>query len=233
MRRIQASISSTSPSATCFELNGIRAAAARRRGGRPAAARSSGASRRARFAWPAAAALLAAALGAPAAARVYVTQQQALARLFPAPAEVSRQTAYLSEAQAARVAELAGRPLEHRVVPYYVGRRDGRVVGYAFTDVHLVRTLPESVLFAVDPDGRIRSVEILSFDEPPEYLPGPRWLAQLEGRSLDESLSLKRDIRTLSGATLSSRAVTAAARRVLALFEVIVAGGATAAEGRP
>jgi Na+-translocating ferredoxin:NAD+ oxidoreductase RnfG subunit len=177
--------------------------------------------------------LAAAAAVAPARARVYVTQQEALARLFPAPVEVSRHTAYLSEEQAARVAELAGRPLEHRVVPYYVGRRDGQVIGYAFTDVHLVRTLSESVLFALDAGGRIRSVEILSFDEPPEYLPGPRWLEQLEGRALDENLSLKRDIRTLTGATLSSRAITAAARRVLALFEVIAgAGGGAAGERR-
>jgi hypothetical protein len=173
------------------------------------------------------------AAGAPALARVYATQQEALARLFPAPVEVSRHTAYLSEEQAARVAELAGRPLEHRVVPYYVGRREGEVVGYAFTDVHLVRTLQESVLFAVDAGGRIRSVEILSFDEPPEYLPGPRWLEQLEGRELDADLSLKRGIRTLSGATLSSRSITAAARRVLALFEVIRAGGGTALGVRP
>lgn len=173
--------------------------------------------------------------GGAAQARVYSTQQEALARAMPPPIEISRRTAYLSEEQARRVEELSGEPLEYRVVPYYAGIRDGRVVGYAFTDVHRVRTLPESVLFALEPDGRIRSAEILSFDEPQDYLPGARWLQQFDQRRLDEGLSLKRDIRTLAGATLSARAVTGAARRVLALFQVIVReGGAPGApEGRP
>jgi len=212
------SISSTWPSAICSEPNGARGAAVRRRCRPPAAARRG----RVR-AFVALTALLAGAGGRLGWARVFATQQEALARIFPPPAVVERRTAYLSDEQVRRVGELSGELQEHRVVPYYVGLRDGRAVGYAFTDVHLVRTLPESVLFAVDPEGRIRTTEILSFDEPQEYLPGARWLEQLTGRPLDEDLSLKRKIRTLSGATLSARAMTGSARRVLALFRVIVA----------
>jgi len=211
------SISSTWPSAICSEPGGGGGGAG---GGPPP---PPAAARRGRVrAFVALTALLAGAGGRLGWARVYATQQEALARLFPPPGVVERRTAYLSEEQVRRVGELSGEPQEHRVVPYYVGVRDGGVVGYAFTDVHLVRTLMESVLFAVNPDGRIRSTEILSFDEPQEYLPGPRWLDQLKGRPLDEGLSLKRDIRTLSGATLSARAMTGSARRVLALFQVIV-----------
>lgn len=163
---------------------------------------------------------------APAAwARVYATQQEALARLLPPPATIERHTAYLTEEQARRVEDLSGESLQRHVVPYYVGREEGKVIGYAFTDSHLVRTLPESVLFGLDDAGRIRSTEILSFDEPSEYLPSPRWLKQFEQQALDDRLSLKRDIRTLTGATISSRVVTEAARRVLALYQVIIREG--------
>ena len=162
----------------------------------------------------------------PAAwARVYATQQEALSRLLPPPATIERYTAYLTEEQARRVEDLCGESLQRHVVPYYVGRVEGKVIGYAFTDSHIVRTLPESVLFALDDAGRIRSTEILSFDEPPEYLPGPRWLKQFEQRALDDQFSLKQDIRTLTGATISSRVVTEAARRVLALYQVIIRDG--------
>ncbi len=206
-------INSIWPSAISSRAGGVRVAIARRRGRRPAAVRRLLA---------AGAVVVWTALAGAAQARVYATQQEALARLMPPPLEIARRTAYLTEEQARRVEKLCGEKLEYRVVPYYVGTLDGRATTYAFTDTHLVRTLPESVLFALEPDGRIRSTEILSFDEPQDYLPGPRWLQQLEGRPLDERLSLKRDIRTLSGATLSARAATAAARRVLALFQVIV-----------
>jgi len=179
------------------------------------------------------AAVLAVAAPPAARARVYATQQEALERLLPPPAEIERRTAYLSAHQARRVEELSGQPLEHRVIPYYVGRLEGKVIGYAFTDAHLVRTLPESVLFGLDPGGRIRSTEILSFDEPPDYLPTERWLKQFENHGLDEGLSLKRDIRTLTGATISSRVITQAARRVLALYQVLIgeAGGGGATGG--
>ncbi|MCZ6777818.1 MAG: FMN-binding protein [Acidobacteria bacterium] len=166
-------------------------------------------------------------------ARVYATQQEALARLLPPPATIERHIAYLTEEQARRVEELSGESLQGHVVPYYVGRVEEKVIGYAFTDSHLVRTLPESVLFALDDAGRIRSTEILSFDEPSEYLPSPRWLKQFEQQALDDRLSLKQDIRTLTGATISSRVVTEAARRVLALFQVIIREGESGSAPAP
>jgi hypothetical protein len=122
------------------------------------------------------------------------------------------------------VAALAGRPLERSVVPYYVGMLEGRITGYAYFDTHLVRTLPETIMIRLTPDGRIAAIEVLSFEEPEDYLPGERWLRQFDGRPLDDDLSLKGAIRGLTGATLSSRAVTAAARRVLAVHRLFVAG---------
>ncbi len=156
------------------------------------------------------------------AARVYLTVQQALDSVFPKPATAGRRTLYLDDEQAHRAAEASGEPVEARVVPYYVGESAGRVIGYAYFDTHLVRTLPETILVLVAPDGTLRRIEILSFDEPEDYLPSTRWLQQFPGRSLKD-LGARQGIRTLTGATLSSRAVTQAARRVLALHRLFVA----------
>jgi Na+-translocating ferredoxin:NAD+ oxidoreductase RnfG subunit len=64
-------------------------------------------------------------------------------------------------------------------------------------------------------------VEILAFDEPPDYLPKRAWLGQFSGKRLDDELSVKRGIRGITGATLSSQAVTDAVRRVLAIHEAL------------
>jgi hypothetical protein len=165
-------------------------------------------------------------------ARVYLTVQQALDSAFPKPATVERKTLYLDEGQARRAAEASGGPVEARVVPYYVGESAGRVVGYAYFDTHLVRTLPETVLVLVAPGGTLQRIEILSFDEPEDYLPSTRWLQQFPGRSVQD-LGARRGIRTLTGATLSSRAVTQAARRVLALHRLFVAPPPAGAPGGP
>jgi len=156
-------------------------------------------------------------------ARVYLTQDQALALAFPAPASVQRRTLYLDAAQAARAGREAGGAVETRVVPYYVGTAEGRPVGYAYFDTHLVRTLPETIMVLLAADGRIRRIDILSFDEPEDYKPTERWLQQFPGRGPGDELSLNGGIHALTGATLSARAVTQAARRVVALHRLFVA----------
>ncbi len=175
------------------------------------------------------AALLALA-GGKAEARVYLTIQQALDAVFPQPVKVERRTLYLNEVQARRAAEAAGVPVEGRVFAYYVGSRDGRGTGFAYFDTHLVRTFPETILVFLAPDGKLARVEIVSFDEPEDYLPSSRWLQQFPGRSL-EDLGTRQGIRALTGATLSSRAVTQAARRILALHRLFVAAPAGAPGG--
>ncbi len=104
---------------------------------------------------------------------------------------------------------------------YYVGTLDGRSLGVAYFDAHRVRTLPEVLMIVVTPEARIERVEILSFKEPPEYLVPPGWLRQIVGRRLNDELSVKGAIVNMTGATLTSRAITGASRRVLALHQVI------------
>ncbi len=171
-------------------------------------------------------AILAAALAAPAEsdAQTLLTQDEALELAFPAPIEVERRTAYLSDHQLDRARDLAGDgvELDQAIITYYVGvGKDGAATGVAYFDVHRVRTKNEVVMVVVDPDARIRRVDVLRFAEPPEYRAPTGWLRQLEGRPLDEGLSVRSGIRNLTGATLTARALTRAARRILALHTVI------------
>ena len=52
-------------------------------------------------------------------------------------------------------------------------------------------------------------------------MPRKGWYEQYEGQELDDDLALKRDIRPVTGATLTARATTEAVRRVLALHAVV------------
>ena len=80
-----------------------------------------------------------------------------------------------------------------------------------------MRTLPETILVAVDPKGAIARIEVLSFSEPEEYLPRETWYGQFPGRTLGDELSEKKGIRPVTGATITVRVTVEAARRVLAL----------------
>ena len=56
---------------------------------------------------------------------------------------------------------------------YYVGLASGAVTGYAYFDTHVVRTMPETMMAVLTPEGSVRSAELLAFAEPDDYLPRP------------------------------------------------------------
>ncbi|MGD8377959.1 MAG: FMN-binding protein [Acidobacteriota bacterium] len=152
---------------------------------------------------------------------VLLTQEEALEVAFPGCA-VERIVAFLDPDQVRRIEELGGTAMDTRMVVQYRATREGALVGTAYFDAHRVRTLPETIMVVVGPDDRVLRIDVLSFDEPPDYLPRPRWFEQFQGRELDPELSLDRGIRGVTGATLSSRAVTAAVRRILAAHRVLL-----------
>jgi hypothetical protein len=157
----------------------------------------------------------------PVQARVYMTLPQALAGAFPAGAKVTRQTYFLTQQQLDDARRESGVPFTGQMIIRYMGVAGDKVLGYAYFDTHLVRTLPETVLIIVTPSGTIDRIDILSFDEPTEYFPKRRWIDQMLGRKLDSELSLNRAIRPLSGASLTAQAIVNASRKVLALHHVI------------
>jgi len=172
------------------------------------------------------AAVLAAVLllgGTDAGAKLFLSQPQALELAFGPGAAVERQSHFLTPAQIARARELAGPGVhvEDALVTRYVGRKDGRLLGTAYFDTHRVRTLPETLMIVVGPEGKVGRVEVLTFGEPEDYLPRPAWYGQSQGRPLDRELAVSRAIHGVTGATLSARAATEAVRRTLALHQVL------------
>jgi FMN-binding protein len=195
------------------------------------APRARAAGGRARRRWLAAPAIAFAAV-ASAQAKVFMTQEEALALAFGGPGRAERRTAYLTDEQAERIRAAAGSPPSSRVITYYAGVEDPNRALTAYFDTHLVRTFPETVMIVVGADAKVRRVDILSFDEPEDYLPKARWLGQFPGRALDDDMSAGRGIRAVTGATLSSRAITAAVRRVLATH-ALLGVSAPAPGGKP
>jgi hypothetical protein len=161
-------------------------------------------------------------LASSPAAAAGLTQPEALGLALPG-AKLERREHFLTEAQQARVKELAGTELKTRFVVAYEARQDGALVGVAFFDTHVVRTLPETAMVAISSKGLVLRVEVVQFREPDEYRAPPAWTKQLEGKALNPGLSLKAEIHPLSGASLTAGALVDASRRVLALFQILYA----------
>ena len=154
-------------------------------------------------------------------ARLLLTQKQALDLAFPAGTAVERKTAFLTAEQVREAEALAKAKVESKVWTYYVAASSGAPAGWAYFDRVIVRTMPATVMGAVAPDGTLRFLEVLTFDEPDDYKSSPRWLAQLKGRTLDKDLRVGGVLRNQTGATLTSASFAESARRMLAVHAVL------------
>lgn len=161
----------------------------------------------------------------PAEAVVLYAKNEALQLIFPEADSIEPQAIFLTAKQAARIEELARSPLESPLLTVHVGRKGNETLGYAFLDIHVVRTQPEALFVVLTPQGDVDSVLIVAFHEPLEYMPSDRWQAQFPGKTLTPDLQVKRAIAPISGATLSAHAMTDAVRRALAVFQVVLQKG--------
>jgi Na+-translocating ferredoxin:NAD+ oxidoreductase RnfG subunit len=165
---------------------------------------------------------LAALLPGAAGAAVFETQEQAIARAFPPPARVVRSTVFLSEEQLAEARKAAQAPVDSAVVTRYAAfGTDGTLLGTAYFDAHVVRTAREVLMVVVAPDRTVRSVDVLAFGEPQDYLPRGGWLKRVDGKNLEDGLFVGRALAHVTGATLTTRAIAAAVRRVLAVHSLL------------
>ena len=156
-----------------------------------------------------------------ASAEVLLTEKDALARAFPGQA-VERHMLYLKPEQVKAVEKAAQSKLPSALVTVFVARDGETVTGRGVLDTHIVRTMPESVLTVVEPDGRLRMALVLQFGEPPDYLPREGWLKTFQGKSLDNDLSPGRGVRRVTGSTLTVQALTEAVRRSLAIDRIVL-----------
>ncbi len=104
---------------------------------------------------------------------------------------------------------------------YYVGRASGGAETYAYFETHTVRSETETFMAVLDASGEVAFVELLAFHEPDDYKPAKKWLGQFHGKGLGGEVFVRRGIRNITGASLTSAALTDGVRRVLAVHAIL------------
>ena len=154
----------------------------------------------------------------------FLSLEEALELAFP-ECERERENVFLTMEQREKAEKLAGGKLESRLLLRFTATRknageEPKLAGWAYVDTHKVRAKRETLLIVLNPDDSIRRLEVLGFAEPLEYLPRANWYAQFLGKKLNKDLRIKRDIKNVSGATLTAEATTSAVRRVLSVHQI-------------
>lgn len=155
-------------------------------------------------------------------AGVLISPQDAILQDYGPNMTIKKKSLLLNKAQAKQVSTQAKAKLTTRIFRTFSIDDDEKRVGHAVLLNGKVRTKNAAVLYLIDTNGTIRAVEIVAFNEPPEYIPASGWIEQFKGKSVKDELRVDRDIPTITGATMSARNIADGARVALALYETVL-----------
>ena len=127
----------------------------------------------------------------------------------------------LNDTQVTELTKLSMQKINTKLHRIYLAKNGEKTVGYGVLMNQKVRTKSAIALYLITLDNKIKSIEVVAFNEPLEYLPSATWLNVFDNKSAANTLKLNQDIPTTTGATLSARAITDGARAALALLEIV------------
>lgn len=148
----------------------------------------------------------------------YLTVEQAQRVLFPDATGFEARPIVLDAGQVAAVESATGVPVRSPRQSAWSVRRGGDVRGWFVVDEVIGKHELITYAVALSLDGKVLGVEVLEYRENYGFeIRNPAWRAQFIGKTRADALSLDRDIRNITGATLSCRHVTEGVRRLLAI----------------
>jgi hypothetical protein len=165
--------------------------------------------------------LLAGLLAAPipfvAHAETYLTENQAAAVLFPG-VQLEPRWMDLTPGEAKTIDKMAGQKgLTSHIRIWWGPHKEALIIDRVLGKHEFI-----TYAVAIEPEGKVKGIEIMDYRETYGYqVRQVDWRKQFVGKSAQDSLKLDKDIRNISGATLSSKHITDGIRRVLQTYETL------------
>ena len=150
-----------------------------------------------------------------------VKLDEAIKTAFPKADHIKRQTYYLDKAQLNSLKKHLNIEIPSRMFIYYEAILPGNAKGYLYLDTHRVRSLYETILISINTQNTIERIEVLSFEEPPEYMASERWLQQFYKQDMSNAVNSTKKIQAITGASLTSDAISESIIRVMAIHRLV------------
>ena len=146
----------------------------------------------------------------------YLTVEQAQQAIFPGE-KMSQTSITLTAQQVREIERRSDTHIRQKQIQLW------KVDNGSFFVVDEVVGKHEYITYAVglNPDGTLKQIEIMTYRESYGYeVRNTDWRAQFVGKNASAPLKLNKDIKNISGATLSCRHITDGVKRILVTYEV-------------
>jgi Na+-translocating ferredoxin:NAD+ oxidoreductase RnfG subunit len=164
-------------------------------------------------------------------AQTYLREADAARALFPDSTSSVRKTLDLTDTEVALVSKALGRRIEMRSYPYLEVKTEKGLAGIILILDVIGESRPITFAIGITIDGALQDVQVMVYREPQgEAIHELRFRKQFVGKRVKDPVTLDKDIDAISGATISSRSATFAARKGLLLADVLRGRASTASK---
>lgn len=117
----------------------------------------------------------------------------------------------------------AGQKFFSSEVFFYKILRDQKKTGYALLDNVYGKSLPITFIVMYDPEGKIKCSEIIKYREPyGGAVQNKEWNHQFIGKTSDSEFAVGKDVKSISGATISVNSVTKGVKKLTLLLKFLI-----------
>lgn len=151
--------------------------------------------------------------------QVYLTKKEALKIAFPGADAIDKERKWLTDGQKTAIAKLSLLEIKENRFTFYVGKKDGKPMGYMLIDHIVGKSFPITFMIVLNVDGTVRDVEILVYREPRGWeVRFPSFMSQFFGMNAQSDF---REVNSITGATLSVRAITTGVKKAVSAYKVL------------
>ena len=154
-------------------------------------------------------------------AKLLISPFDSLHAVYGKDVTIEKKNVLLTIAKAEAVYKQAQMKKGGKIFRTFTVKKDGKAIAYAILISRVVRTKDAALLYMITPQGVIQHVEVIAFNEPPEFTPSKQYVSQFKGKTDQDTLRVGKDIPTVTGATMGARNVTDGARLALAVFNML------------
>lgn len=161
-------------------------------------------------------------LALPLSAKILISPIDAMKQSFSSSAKIVKKNIMLKSNEAKSIQELSKVKLKTKIFRTYKASKGGEILGYGVLINKKVRSKNAVVLYIISKDSILKSIEIIAFNEPHEYIPSKKWISQFKDVKTDQQLRVGRQIPTITGATMSARSITDGSRLAFAIYNELL-----------
>jgi len=156
---------------------------------------------------------------------IFLKEDEAPKAVFPDATSFERKVIPSNQQLREKIKERMGRTGTSLWEPSYttfVVKQGQKILGYAVIVEEIGKHRPITFIVGVGSDGKVKDVALMVYREPyGGEVKDKRFLAQYQGKDLKAPLAPYRDIRNVTGATLSVEAIGRGVKKALALVEAV------------